>query len=56
VVLGLLAAGFPFLLGSLADQYGLATGFALEPVLVGICLLLLWGGLRARRAQTRESA
>jgi predicted MFS family arabinose efflux permease len=55
MVLGVLAAGFPFLLGALADQYGLATGFALEPVLVGICLLLLWGGLRAYRPQTRAS-
>ncbi|MFI6784369.1 hypothetical protein [Micromonospora sp. NPDC050276] len=38
------------LLGGLADQYGLVTAFALEPVLIGSCVLLLWGGLRARRA------
>ncbi|MFI6762844.1 MFS transporter [Micromonospora sp. NPDC050417] len=48
VVLGVLAAVFPFLLGSLADQYGLTAGFALEPVLIGFCVLMLWGGLRAR--------
>jgi cyanate permease len=47
LVLGLLAAAFPFLLGSLADHYGLLTGFALEPVLIGGCVFLLWGGLRA---------
>ena len=49
LVLGLVAAASPYLLGSLADQHGLATAFALEPVLIGTCLLLLWGGLRARR-------
>jgi cyanate permease len=49
LVLGVLAAAFPFLLGSLADRYGLGTGFALEPMLIGGCLLLLAGGLRARR-------
>jgi hypothetical protein len=38
----------PYLLGSLADRHGLATAFALEPVLIGLCLLLLWGGLRVR--------
>ncbi len=49
LVLGLVAAGSPFLLGSLADRYGLATAFALEPVLIGISVVLLWAGLRARR-------
>jgi MFS family permease len=48
LVLGVVAAASPYLLGSLADRHGLATAFALEPVLIGICLLLLWGGLRAR--------
>ena len=48
LVLGVVAAASPYLLGSLADQHGLATAFALEPVLIGSCLLLLWGGLRAR--------
>jgi MFS family permease len=49
LVLGVVAAASPYLLGSLADDHGLATAFALEPVLIGICLLLLWGGVRARR-------
>jgi predicted MFS family arabinose efflux permease len=49
LVLGLIAAASPYLLGSLADRHGLATAFALEPALIGICLLLLWGALRARR-------
>jgi MFS family permease len=49
LVLGLVAAASPYLLGSLADRHGLATAFALEPVLIGLCLVLLWGGLRARR-------
>ncbi len=49
LVVGLVAAASPFLLGSLADQHGLATAFALEPVLIGASLLLLWGGLRARK-------
>ena len=47
LVLGVLVAAFPFLLGSLADRYGLTTGFALEPVLISLCVLLLWGGIRA---------
>ncbi|MFE9190966.1 MFS transporter [Micromonospora sp. NPDC007208] len=50
LILGVVAGVSPFLLGSLADQYGLVTAFALEPVLIGICLLMLWGGLRARRS------
>jgi predicted MFS family arabinose efflux permease len=48
LVLGVLAGVFPYLLGTLADHYGLATGFALEPVLVVSCFFLLWGGLRVR--------
>jgi|tagenome__1003787_1003787.scaffolds.fasta_scaffold20726254_1 MFS family permease len=55
LILGVAAAASPFLLGSLADQHGLATAFALEPVLIGVCVLLLWGGLRARRTETRRS-
>lgn len=50
LVLGVLAAAFPFLLGSLADHFGLTTGFALEPVLIGLCVFLLWGAIRARRS------
>ncbi|MEV1319527.1 MFS transporter [Micromonospora arborensis] len=52
LILGVVAGVSPFLLGSLADRYGLVTAFALEPVLIGGCLLLLWGGLRARRTST----
>jgi predicted MFS family arabinose efflux permease len=54
LVLGLAAAAAPFMLGSLADRYGLAPAFALEPVLVGVCFLLLWGGLRARRSTAQR--
>lgn len=50
LALGVIAAVSPFLLGSLADRHGLTTAFALEPVLIGLCLVLLWTGLRARRA------
>jgi MFS family permease len=45
---GLLVVVAPYLLGSLADHLGLSTAFAVEPVLVGLCLLLLLTGLRAR--------
>jgi fucose permease len=46
---GLVTAAAPYLLGSLADRYGLTAAFALEPVLIGACVLLLLAGLRARR-------
>ena len=52
LVLGLVVAASPFLLGGLADQYGLAVAFALEPVLIAICLLLLWAGLRTQHSNT----
>jgi MFS family permease len=47
LVVGLISAGSPFLLGSLADQHGLTAAFALEPVLIALCAVLLWTGLRA---------
>jgi MFS family permease len=47
---GLVTAAAPYLLGSLADRHGLTAAFAVEPVLIGASLLLLAGGLRARRA------
>jgi len=47
---GVLTAAGPYLLGTLADRLGLATAFALEPVLIGACLLLLVAGLRTRSA------
>ena len=53
LVLGVVAAALPYLLGSLADRHGLATGFALEPALIGVCVVLLWGGLRARHRTVR---
>lgn len=46
---GLVTAAAPYLLGRLADRHGLATAFAIEPVLIGACLLLLLAGLTARR-------
>ncbi|MFF5079057.1 MFS transporter [Actinoplanes sp. NPDC000266] len=49
LILGLVAAASPFVLGRLADRHGLTTAFALEPVLIGVCLMLLWAGLRAVR-------
>jgi fucose permease len=48
VFLGVLTAASPYLLGVLADRFGLGAAFALEPALVGLSGLLLWGGLRAR--------
>jgi MFS family permease len=44
---GLLVIVAPYLLGSLADHLGLATAFSVEPVLIGLCLLLMLTGLRA---------
>jgi MFS family permease len=58
LILGVIAAVSPYLLGSLADRHGLAAAFALEPVLIGLCFVLLWGGLRASatRGARREPA
>jgi predicted MFS family arabinose efflux permease len=50
LLLGVVAAVSPFLLGSLADRHGLVAAFALEPALIAGCVLVLRGGLRARRA------
>jgi MFS family permease len=46
---GLLVVGAPYLLGRLADRLGLTSAFAIEPVLICLCLLLLVVGLRAGR-------
>jgi MFS family permease len=46
---GLLVIAAPYLLGTLADGLGLVAAFAIEPVLIGLCLLLLLTGLRASR-------
>jgi hypothetical protein len=39
----------PYLLGSLSDHLGLHAAFTIEPVLIGICTLLLLAGLRLPR-------
>jgi predicted MFS family arabinose efflux permease len=48
LILGLAAAASPYLLGALADRYGLTSGFAVVPALIVLCVLLLRGGLRTR--------
>ncbi|MGI5133151.1 MFS transporter [Pseudonocardia sp. CA-107938] len=45
---GLLVVGAPFALGALADAVGLTAAYTVEPVLIGLCLLLLLSGLRSR--------
>jgi MFS family permease len=52
---GLLVIAAPYLLGSLADRLGLGTAFAVEPLLIGLCLLLLLAGRRGRRTAAREA-
>ncbi|MEV0895467.1 MFS transporter [Actinoplanes sp. NPDC049802] len=49
VVLGLVTAASPYLLGILADRYGLSAAFVLEPVMIALSVALLWTGLRAHR-------
>jgi hypothetical protein len=51
---GLLCIAAPYVLGSLADRLGLGTAFAVEPLLIGLCLLLLLAGRRGRRTAARE--
>jgi fucose permease len=46
---GVLVIVAPYLLGSLADQLGLHAAFTIEPVLIGVCALLLVAGLRLAR-------
>ena len=55
VILGVLAGVFPFLLGSLADWRGLTTGFALEPILIGLCFFPLRAGVRVRHNSARPA-
>jgi MFS family permease len=43
---GLLVIATPYLLGSLADHFGLHIAFGVEPVLIGLATLLLLAGLR----------
>ena len=47
---GALVVASPYLLGNLADRLGLHAAFAVEPVLVGACAVLLLAGLRAARS------
>ncbi len=46
---GLMVVAAPFALGVLADRFGLSTAFAIDPVLVGVCAVLLVAGNRAVR-------
>jgi MFS family permease len=46
---GALVIAFPYLLGSLADRLGLHAAFAIEPVLIGACAVLLLAGIRLAR-------
>ena len=48
---GVLVIAAPYLLGRLADHLGLHAAFTVEPVLIGVCaLLLIAGRWLARRA------
>jgi MFS family permease len=44
----------PYLLGGLSDNLGLHAAFAIEPVLIGICTLLLLAGLRLPRPSRED--
>jgi MFS family permease len=47
--IGVFDTASPYLLGSLADHLGLHAAFTIEPVLIGVCALLLLAGLRLAR-------
>jgi MFS family permease len=47
---GLTLVAAPFLLGGLADRFGLTVALGLEAALIGLCVLLLAAGLRVQRA------
>jgi MFS family permease len=49
---GMLVIVAPYLLGSLADRFGLRAAFTVEPVLIGAAALLLVAGLRFARPPT----
>ena len=53
---GVLVIASPYLLGSLADHLGLRAAFAIEPVLIGACAVLLTAGLRLARLDANEPA
>ena len=46
----------PYLLGSLADRFGLGPAFTVEPVLIGLCLVLLLAGRRAEVGEAEGCA
>jgi MFS family permease len=46
---GVFVIAAPYLLGSLSDHLGLHAAFTIEPVLIGICTLLLLAGLAKRK-------
>ena len=57
MLIGAFDIAAPYLLGSLADHAGLHAAFAIEPVLIGMCAVLLLAGLRlARRTAERTAA
>lgn len=55
LLIGVFNSSAPFLLGSLADQLGLHTAFALAPLLIATCVPLLLTGLKANRQTATRS-
>jgi MFS family permease len=53
---GALVVAAPYLLGSLADHFGLHAAFTIVPVLVGVCAVLLPAGLRLARRPAPDGA
>jgi len=53
---GLLVVVSPYLLGALADHVGLRAAFAVEPVLIAACAVLLLAGLWLARASAYGTA
>jgi MFS family permease len=51
---GALVVAAPYLLGSLADRVGLHAAFAIVPVLIGVCAVLLPAGLRLARRRAPD--
>ena len=52
---GVLVIAAPYLLGALADHFGLHAAFTIEPVLIGAAALLLMAGLRLTRNSPNPS-
>jgi hypothetical protein len=55
LLIGAFGTASPYLLGSLVDQVGLHAAFTIEPVLIGVCALLLLAGLPPARRQPLAS-